>query len=190
MTKEQAFEEINETQDYYVEELKEMIVKEGVLRELNFTSDTGTGKTKMMSKLINKLPNYFFLVTTLSKGQLNKQVERNLKEDCLHNNFKVHGVCDYTANTRLTYRDILNELPKDKNIIWLRDEGHIHTNKWQSLLEDRCYRIVNISATNNDLGGIECNFKHTMMLRTVIQQSGEIGEALDKLLEVKKSTTK
>lgn len=144
----------------------------------------------MMSKLINKMPDYFFIITTLSKGQLNKQVEKNLKEDCLYNNFKVHGVCDYTANTKLTYKDILDELPIDKNIIWLRDEGHIHTNKWQPLLEDRCYRIINISATNNDLGGIECNFKHTMMLRTVIQQCGEISDALDKLIEVKKQHSK
>lgn len=190
MTKEQAFKEINETQDYYVDELKEKIVKGGELKEINFSSDTGTGKTKMMSKLINKMPNYFFIVTTLSKGQLNKQVEKNLKQDCLYSNFKVHGVCDYTANTKLTYKDILDELPSDKNIIWLRDEGHIHTNNWQPLLEDRCYRIVNISATNNDLGGIECNFKHTMMLRTVIQQCGEIGDALNKLIEVKKQHSK
>lgn len=190
MTKEQAFKEINETQDYYVDELKEKIIEGGELKEINFSSDTGTGKTKMMSKLINKMPDYFFIVTTLSKGQLNRQVEKNLKQDCLYDNFKVHGVCDYTANTRLTYKDILDELPNNTNIIWLRDEGHIHTNKWQPLLEDRCYRIVNISATNNDLGGIECNFKHTMMLRTVIQQCGEIGDALDKLIEVKKQHNK
>ena len=190
MTKEQAFKEINETQDYYVDELKEKIVKGGELKEINFSSDTGTGKTKMMSKLINKMPDYFFIITTLSKGQLNKQVEKNLKQDCLYDNFKVHGVCDYTANTKLTYKDILDELPDNKNIVWLRDEGHIHTNKWQPLLENRCYRIVNISATNNDLGGIECNFKHTMMLRTVIQKCGEISDALDKLIEVKKQHSK
>lgn len=190
MTRDEAFKEINDTQDYYVSELQNMLLKNTELKEINFSSDTGTGKTKMMSKLINKMSDYFFIVTTLSKGQLNKQIEKNLNKDCLHNNFKVHGVCDYTANTRLTYNDILNELPIDKKIIWLRDEGHIHTNKWQPLLEDRCYRIVNISATNNDLGGIECNFKHTMMLRTVIQQCGEIGDALDKLIEIKKQHNK
>ena len=55
--------------------------KSSSFMEINFTSATGTGKTKMMSKLMNLMPNYFFIVTTLSKGQLKKQIEKSLKKD-------------------------------------------------------------------------------------------------------------
>ena len=153
MTRGEAFKEINETQDFYVELLKDRILEESVLKEIDFSSDTGTGKTKMMCKLINRMPDYFFLVTTLSKGQLHRQIESCLHKDCINSNYKVYGVCDYTANTRLTGEEILSGIPIDKPLIWLRDEGHIHTNKWQPLLENRCFRIINISATNNYAGG-------------------------------------
>lgn len=80
MTKEEAFFEINQTQDEYIGELISLIDNKDyeVMKTINFTSATGTGKTKMMSKLINHFPEYYFIVTTLSRGQLHLQVRDNI----------------------------------------------------------------------------------------------------------------
>lgn len=186
--REKEFQLINETQEYYVDELIKAIKNKNndCFKELNFTSDTGTGKTNMMALLCNKCPNIFFIITTLSKGQLKYQIADNLKKLVINNNFKVYGLNDYTSNTILQKDDIINELPTNKKIIWLRDEGHIHTNKWCSILENYCWKIINISATNAE-AGIRCNFTHTMMLRSVNQMEGTPADALDKLLEVKEN---
>lgn len=188
MTKADAFKEINDTQEFYINELVDIILDShsDCLKTINFTSPTGTGKTNMMSLLCNKLPEYYFIITTLSKGQLHTQVKKNMSRLVHQDNFMVYGLCDYTSNTKRTASDILSLLPSDKKIIWLRDEGHINTNKWQEILNARCYKIVNISATNKEATGVKCNFTNTMMLRTVHQNIGTPEDALDKLLEVKK----
>lgn len=191
MTREQAFKEINETQDYYINELKNKIEdpKSSSFMEINFTSATGTGKTKMMSKLMNLMSNYFFIITTLSKGQLKKQIEKSLKKDSKFDNFIVYGNCDYKINSKLQSEDIIASLPIGKKIIWLRDEGHINTNRFTDLLINNCYKIINFSATNQ-YSDIKCNFTHTMMLRTVHQTCGTPEDAILKLLEVKKQHEK
>lgn len=190
MTRKEAFKEINDTQEYYVDELIKKIDnnENKFFKSINFTSPTGTGKTNMMALLIKKCPQYFFLITTLSKGQLNLQIKHNLSTLCDgYTNFTVYGTSSFTANTKLQADDIINLLPKDQTkVIWLRDEGHIHTNKWAELLEDRMYKIINFSATNKENTGVVCNFMSTMMLRTVHQQIGEPEEAIKKLIEVKK----
>lgn len=189
LTKEMEIANINKLQNEYVDELIEKIFStkmgEYAMKSINFTSPTGTGKTKMMSKLINKLPDCFFIVTTLSRGHLYKQIETSLKKDCKYNNYVVYGMMSLTKHSILKDDDIINLLPSDKKIIWLRDEGHINTNKWTPILESRCDKIVNFSATNKEAGGIICNFTHTMMLRTVHQQEGTIQDAIIKLMEVK-----
>ena len=192
-TKEQEIALINKTQDEYVHELIDILNSHDpsvrALEEVNFTSPTGTGKTKMMATIINQMPNDYFIVTTLSKGQLHKQVSKALENDCPWNNFKVYGVQSYTKNSILQDDDILAEiqsLPSNARVFWFRDEGHIKSNKWMKLLQKRCDKIVNWSATNNDAFGVKCNFTHTMMLRTVQQAPGDIDMALDKLIEIKK----
>lgn len=72
LTKAEAFAEINKIQDDYIDELMKLIDSPDyeAMKTIDFTSATGTGKTKMMSKLINRYPNCYFIVTTLSKGQL------------------------------------------------------------------------------------------------------------------------
>lgn len=187
MTREEAFRDINETQEFYVDELISALYDKSrdCMKEQNFTSDTGTGKTRMMAMLCNKMKDVFFVITTLSKGHLQEQIRKNLRKDAVYGNFVVYGLCDFTANTKLQADDILEKLPKEKKIVWLRDEGHIKTNKWQELINERCWKIVNISATNSE-SGISCNFSHTMMLRSVVQQEGTPEDALDKLLVVKK----
>lgn len=194
MTREEAFKEINDTQEYYVNELIEKLSdnENKFFKSINFTSPTGTGKTNMMALLIKKCPQYFFLITTLSKGQLNLQIKHNLSTLCDgYTNFTVYGTSSFTANTKLQADDIINLLPKDQTkVIWLRDEGHIHTNKWAALLEDRMYKIINFSATNKENTGVVCNFTNTMMLRTVHQQIGEPEDAIKKLIEVKKQHKK
>ena len=54
MTKEEAFEEINKTQDFYVDELIKLISSPDYSsnKSLNFTSATGTGKTKMITRIL------------------------------------------------------------------------------------------------------------------------------------------
>lgn len=189
MTKKEALIEINETQDFYVSKLIDIVL--GIdnrfeeLKEIDFTSPTGTGKTVMVAKMINMLPDYFFVITSLSKGQLRHQVESKIRSLVKQNNFIVFGSSEYTRNTVLQEVDIINSIPKDKKVIWIRDEGHIATNRWQEVLRERSSHIINFSATNKSNNGIQCNFAHTMMLRTVSQNSGTPEEALDQLLEVK-----
>lgn len=187
MTREEAFNEINKTQEDYVDQLIQYMndPATAALKEINFTSPTGTGKTNMMAKLMNKLSDCYFIVTTLSKGQLKAQVQDSFRENCLYDNYTVYGSQDFKVNSILTGQDILSHIPEEKECIWLRDEGHIHTNKYMALLETRCDKIINFSATNTQQTGIICNFTHTMMLRTVNQQTGTPEDAINKLLEIK-----
>lgn len=123
MTKKEAFAEINKIQDYYVNELVKLMnnSKYESMKTINFTSPTGTGKTKMMSKLINIYPEYFFVITTLSKGQLHIQVRDNLDKDCENNNYIVYGSADYKINSRLDAETIISKIPINTKCIWLRD---------------------------------------------------------------------
>ena len=111
MTKKEALLEINETQDFYVSKLSDIITGEDNrfedLKEIDFTSPTGTGKTVMVAKLINSLPNFFFVITSLSRGQLRYQVEGKIRDLCKGNNFVVFGLNEYTKNTILQEKDII-----------------------------------------------------------------------------------
>lgn len=188
MDKTQALNEIDETQDFYVQKLINIIkgvdTKFEHLKEIDFTSATGTGKTVMVAKLINKLNDYYFLITSLSKGQLKKQIESDLKKRVKSDNFQVYGLSDFTRHSKLKENELLARF-KGKKLIWIRDEGHIATNRWFEVFEKRAEYIINFSATNKHNNGIQCNFAHTMMLRTVTQNSGTPGDALDKLIEIK-----
>lgn len=187
--KSEEIQYINELQDMYVDRLAEIIAdaKQDTLKETNFTSPTGTGKTKMMSKLINKHPEWFFLVTTPSYAQLHVQIAANLHKDCPGENYCVYGVSSLTANSILQDEDVLALLPESKKIVWIRDEGHRKSNNWMHVLENRCHKIVNLSATNINHDGVVCNFADTMMLRTVEQQQGTIEDALNQLLVIKQA---
>lgn len=140
----------------------------------------------MMSKLINKIPDYYFVITTLSKGQLHIQIRNSLMNDCEQENFTVYGSADYRINSRLEAEDIINKIPEGKRCIWLRDEGHIKTSRFEELLLNKCFKVINFSATNV-YSDISCNFTHTMMLRTVNQSTGTPEEAILKLLEIKEA---
>ena len=188
MNRLEAFEEINRTQDEYIEELIDLINNPDykVMKSVNFTSPTGTGKTKMMSKLINHFPEYYFIVTTLSRGQLHFQVRNELSVDCIKDNYYVYGSADYRINSKLEANDIIGRIPPDTPCIWLRDEGHIKTNRFDELLKTHCYKVINFSATN-EYSDIKCNFTNTMMLRTVNQSCGTPKDAILKLIDVKKA---
>ena len=140
----------------------------------------------MMSKLINRLPEYYFIITTLSKGQLHLQIRNSLLKDCNQTNFVVYGSADYRINSVLEAEDIIGAIPINTKCIWLRDEGHIKTNRYDELLADVCYKVINFSATNT-YSDIQCNFAQTMMLRTVNQTTGTPKEAIIKLIEIKKA---
>ena len=180
---------INKRQNQYVEELVQKIRSNKKTKELYFTSPTGTGKTHMMAKLIDSLPENFFIVTTLSRGGLHLQIKDKLKVLCeKNNNFKVFGLSDYTKNTNKKKKNEINELinkNKDK-IIWIRDEAHVKTNNWHKIFEPFKPKIINFSATNF-ISGIKCKFNDTYMLRkTKIIPAATIKDVLDKLSEIKK----
>ena len=187
---------INHIQEEYVlelaTELKKEYFNEKAMKFINFTSPTGTGKTKMIAKLLNLFPDSFFIITTLSKGQLDAQIEAALNKDVNQSNYQIYGANKLTATTKLTDADILSILNNhnQQNIYWLRDEGHIATNNWMQILEDRCKKIINFSATNHETGGIVCNFTNTTMLRTVNQEEGTIEKAIKQLLDIKKQHIK
>ena len=184
MTKQEAFDEINRTQDEYIDKLIKMIYENNAFKTICFNSPTGTGKTKMMAKLINKMSDYYFIITTLSKSKLHEQTQKKLEEDCDKDNFKVYGSAEYKSNSKLQAEQILSNIPLNKKCIWLRDEGHIKTNKFEELLIDRCFKVINFSATNVH-SDIQCNFTHTMMLRTVNQTTGTPADTIKKLIEIK-----
>ena len=187
-TKEKELAIINQKQADYVSQLIKILnsPESNIIKTINFNSPTGTGKTNMMALLFNQMPDYFFIVTTLSRGQLNKQVDTKIRQWAKFDNFLVYGLQDYTTATIRTADDIIAQLPKDKPIIWVRDEGHINTNRWQEILQTRCKNIINFSATNKIKNGIFCNFTETAMLRTPKQQdSSNPEDALKKLIEVK-----
>lgn len=186
MTHQEAFDEINRIQDEYIDQLISLMNNKDyeMMQKLNFTSPTGTGKTNMMAKLINRFPDYYFIITTLSKGQLHLQIRDNLKKLVHQNNFYVYGSADYKINSKLDAEDIISKIPTNTKCIWLRDEGHIRTNRWDGLLEKVCYKVINFSATNTS-SDIKCNFTSTMMLRTVNQTNGTPEDAINKLLEIK-----
>ena len=139
-----------------------------------------------MSKLINRYPECFFIITTLSKGQLHIQVKKSLSKDCVNNNYIVYGSADYKINSKLEAKDIISKIPLNTRCIWLRDEGHIKTNRYEELLLNECYKVINFSATNTH-NDIKCYFTQTMMLRTVNQKNGTVRDAINKLLKVKEA---
>ena len=187
MTKKEWLEIITKRQMMYANQLACILKEESVKKTINFNSPTGTGKTVMIAMLVNSLANsnFFFLITTLSRGGLNKQVESSLSKMIKGVNYFVFGVSSFTSNTKLQAKDILNKIPSDKKLIWIRDEGHIKSNNWTSILENVAYKIVNVSATNEQVD-IQCNFTDTPLLRTPIQLFGTPRESIEKLLEIKR----
>lgn len=187
MNKAEWIKIINDRQDMYVKQLASLITSSNLKKSINFNSPTGTGKTVMISKLINKMEesNFFFLITTLSKGGLNKQLYSSLKSQTKNSNYTVFGVSSFTASTKLQEKEILKSIPISKELIWIRDEGHIKSNNWTKLLYEKAYKIINVSATNEYVD-IQCNFVDTPLLRTPYQIYGIPKEAIDKLLYVKR----
>lgn len=181
---------INNIQNECIQRIINLYRQDTATEAIHITSATGTGKTKMIGKLLNTDwgRKYFFLITTLSRGGLNKQIEKSLKEDCLYNNFIVHGTSEMTATTIFQPQDLFNELKEKaqgKPIIWIRDEAHIASNIWDNALRGKYNRILNFSATNS-ITDIDCDFSLTCMLRTPhLEKTSDVGSALDKLLEIK-----
>lgn len=190
MTHEECFNQINERQNYYVDKMYQMICdKNDILREITLESPTGTGKTHMIAKLINKLPDYYFVITSPSRSGLNGQTANKLTELCIYNNFKVYGDRQLTKNSKLTKADIINGLPSNKPLIWIRDESHLATKSFYGAFEHINFKKkIHVSATPREGGGahIKCNFVDTLMLRTPkVSYDSTVQDALDKLKEIK-----
>lgn len=190
-TKKREIQIINSIQDKYVKQLIKNLDDSASVKEVFLTSPTGTGKSKMIAKLINSEwgKKHFFVITTLSRGDLNIQLNDSLQKDCNSDDFIVYGSSQLTATTLLRPEDVqatVREKAHNRSIIWIRDEAHIETNNFKIALENRYEHIVNVSATNS-IQGIECDFSATCMLRTpVVEKTGDVSVALDKLLEIKK----
>lgn len=89
MTRAEWVKVIDERQNMYVKQLADIIKQNSLRKEIFFNSPTGTGKTVMIAKLINLLneEEYFFIITTLSRGGLNHQVEtKNDKRKIMYKN--------------------------------------------------------------------------------------------------------
>lgn len=185
--KQAEWDKITNLQNAYVDELIEALrdEKNKQYESINFNSATGTGKTHMIIRLINSMPDYFFIVTTLSKAKLNEQTQNKLSKYCKGGNFIVYGNCDFSANTKKQKVDFMCDISNDKPIIWIRDESHIKTENFMKIFKDKVCHIVNFSATNNVGLGIDCDFSDTAMLRKINQKFGNPKEALEKLIEVK-----
>lgn len=199
MDKKEQIKLINAIQNSYVEQLEKIIKRKVETKdefyEINFGSKTGTGKSIMITKLLNNCSDLFFMITTLSRGGLNQQLKRTLEEKSIHSNFVCYGSCDLTANTRKDAEDIWNEIleknSNNKPIIWLRDEGHIKTNVFSTAFKKKVSVIVNISATNINQNDIDCNFTDTIMLRhPKLYTMAHFDDAINKLLEVKEQHKK
>ena len=186
MTREEWIKIIDERQNMYVKQLADIINQNSLRKEIFFNSPTGTGKTVMIAKLINLLneEEYFFIITTLSRGGLNHQVESSLKSKIAKTNYYVFGVSSYTQATTLQGNEILELIPENKKLIWIRDEGHIKSNNWTTLLEKKSNKIINVSATNKEVD-IQCVFTDTPLLRTPNQLYGTPQDSINKLLEIK-----
>ena len=55
------------------------------------TQNLNSTDKKYFAKLINKLPDYYFVITSPSRSGLNGQTANKLTELCIYNNFKVYG---------------------------------------------------------------------------------------------------
>lgn len=189
--REQEMRLINSRQDEYVEQVKELLCdNSSPMKEVTLCSKTGTGKTIMLSKLVNKMQDYFFLITTLSRGGLNKQVEESLRKNCIGNNWVVYGDRQFTKNTIIQEEDIRNAIPENVPVVWVRDESHINTHLWHKCFYESVDKILNMSATPKNGGGGNCvvtNFADTCMLRSVkFHFDSTPVDALEKLIQIKK----
>ena len=187
----EEMELINSRQDEYVEQVKHFLCdNSSPMKEVTLCSKTGTGKTMMLSKLVNKMQDHFFLITTLSRGGLNKQVEESLHKNCTGDNWVVYGDRQFTKNTTIQEEDIRKSIPKNVPVVWVRDESHINTHLWNKCFYDSVDKVLNMSATPKNGGGGNCvvtNFADTCMLRTVkFHFDSTPIDALEKLIQIKK----
>lgn len=209
LNKQFEIDKINQRQAYYVTQLVDLVKDRlersvNVSREINFTSDTGTGKTRMMSMFIDKMisyyPNLVIMISSLSRGGLKTQVHTQLIAHCQATSssrvrfygdaeVKTYGTRKTIAEEVTTLTQIGGEREGKKLLLWIRDEGHRTTAALRRIFEEASkdfYKslIINISATNEQ-SDVICNFADTMMLRTPIQEIGTWKDALDKLEEIK-----
>lgn len=191
----EKIKKINNIQKYYAKKLAQKILNGSfkIFKEIDFTSETGTGKTYMMAYFMQYMPDdYFFVITSLSKAQLHKQIENKLDEilTIKTKKYAVFGNCDINDAIFLKKRKkISSQIPKNKKIIWIRDEGHIENICWKTYLYDevKVLYTINFSATNfGNIGLATDTNKFEFMLRRDIKMCGKIEEALNKLLEIKK----
>ena len=190
ITREQEINKINKLQNKYIQDLLKLLDTNPTVEEINFTSPTGTGKSKMIAKLINSEwgQKHFFIITTLSRGELNIQIDNSLSKDCNRDDFIVYGSAQLSETTILRPEDVQEKImskSKNRPIIWIRDEAHIQTNSFKIALKNICEYTINFSATN-EKEDVVCDFSSTCMLRTpVILKTGDVSLALDKLIEIK-----
>lgn len=150
-------------------------------REITFKAPTGSGKTYMMadfmSRVIRQYPQYVFLVSSLSKGDLARQNYRkfvaykeqkqfaNLNPYLINSNIsgeeRLYIPSEY--NVYLLPRDLykkggrlmqggmvafLEEMMwSNRKIILIKDECHIATNNLDNLSQDYFTQTINFSAT-------------------------------------------
>lgn len=100
---------LQEVLDLQNRAVTKLIEKLSERRELTFRAPTGSGKTYMMSDLMNRIlserSDVVFLVSTLSKGGLAEQNYTKFMEYSKQGNFK--NLCPYLINTQITSEERL-----------------------------------------------------------------------------------
>lgn len=163
-----------------------IVQKLGSRNELTFRAPTGSGKTRMMADMMERIltdcPNVRFLVSTLSKGNLAQQ-NYNVFRDCADSGIFTH-LKPYLINTELGSEERLH-IPCDHNVYVLpRDlykkggilmqgamKGFLEEMVFKNqhpvyLVKDECHQATNnLDTLGSDYFSKTINFSATPNLR-------------------------
>lgn len=194
---EESVRELNQQQDKYVNQIVDRIhnVINGniISSDIQIAAKTGSGKTKIIHKLVDKLPNFFFYCTTLSTGSLAKDLSKELLA-CP--NCEVRGLSSITKATKTFTKEIETQFIKKMKaeydyVVWIRDESDYGSTIFESLLNSNYIDIViNFTATPNKPVDIKIDYTDSaqnIYRENTIISSKNFNDGIGQLKIVKKA---